>query len=442
MSDFKIYDEIFAAVKDEVRVPLGINKRLLIRDGMTFRLEQAEGEYVHRMSKLSEGLGIEDRGWAPLEKAQSMLFKDERLFQSLRDCDTNRDLLGFTKAGVGAVWNLTEGREATAKEVEGSIVTLRSSVTPVEGDCPVWDRFLWDAFAGDQELIRFVELALATSLSGRVGSRSIYVLRGKGGTGKSLLTGLIQAILGEDKSTGYGDSIDPKVFMGSTGTSDGRSEMTFLRGKRFAAIHEVQDRKLDVGLLKRISGGDPMTARLLYGEVFTYQPQATLWLTTNGSPDLCGDDAMRQRVRVIPMDHIPEKPDLSLDSKLRKEAGQIFHRLLLLAKTAFDEIKVPEAVERATRDLFEEAVPLIGFCDEWIRIEEGSEIDGEHLREMLFMAGVYKRDKPSVRRVLSDVERVLPGAVKRLNNNSKSALKNRLLNVAWKKSPTPESLLS
>ena len=185
-----------------------------------------------------------------------------------------------------------------------------------------------------------------------------------------------------------------------------------------------------------------MTARLLYGEVFTYQPQATLWLTTNGSPDLCGDDAMRQRVRVIPMDQIPENPDLSLDSKLRKEAGQIFHRLLLLAKTAFDEIEVPEAVERATRDLFEEAVPLIGFCDEWIRIEEGSEIDGEHLREMLFMAGVYKRDKPSVRRVLSDVERVLPGAVKRLNNNSKSALKNRLLNVAWKKSPTPESLLS
>ena len=442
MSDFKIYDEIFAAVKDEVRVPLGINKRLLIRDGMTFRLEQAEGEFVHRMSKLSEGLGIEDRGWSPLEKAQSMLFKDERLFQSLRDCDTNRDLLGFTKAGVGAVWNLTEGREATAKEVEGSIVTLRSSVTPVEGDCPVWDRFLWDAFDGDQELIRFVELALATTLSGRVGSRSIYVLRGKGGTGKSLLTGLIQAILGEDKSTGYGDSIDPKVFMGSTGTSEGRSEMTFLRGKRFAAIHEVQDRKLDVGLLKRISGGDPMTARLLYGEVFTYQPQATLWLTTNGSPDLCGDDAMRQRVRVIPMDHIPEKPDLSLDSKLRKEAGQIFHRLLLLAKTAFDEIKVPEAVERATRDLFEEAVPLAGWAEEWIRIEEGSEIDGEHLREMVNMSKVLGPKTPGVKNVLTQIERVLPGSLKRFNNNANSSGKHRLLNVAWKKSPTPESLLS
>ena len=185
-----------------------------------------------------------------------------------------------------------------------------------------------------------------------------------------------------------------------------------------------------------------MTARLLYGECFTYQPQATLWLTTNGSPDLCGDDAMRQRVRVIPMDHIPEKPDLSLDSKLRKEAGQIFHRLLLLAKTAFDEIKVPEAVERATRDLFEEAVPLAGWAEEWIRIEEGSEIDGEHLREMVNMSKVLGPKTPGVKNVLTQIERVLPGSLKRFNNNANSSGKHRLLNVAWKKSPTPESLLS
>ncbi len=48
--------------------------------------------------------------------------------------------------------------------------------------------------------------------------------------------------------------------------------------------------RLDEQVVKQLAGREPISARQLYGEFFTFQPRFTVWIRTNHKPIIKGDD--------------------------------------------------------------------------------------------------------------------------------------------------------
>ena len=60
---------------------------------------------------------------------------------------------------------------------------------------------------------------------------------------------------------------------------------------RFVVLQEPdQKEKLQAGLLKELTGGDTIYARALHKEPIEFQPQFTMFMTTNKLPSLSATD--------------------------------------------------------------------------------------------------------------------------------------------------------
>ena len=61
------------------------------------------------------------------------------------------------------------------------------------------------------------------------------------------------------------------------------------------------DARLAEGLVKQLTGRDPVTARFLYQEPFTFTPAFKIWLATNHKPIIRGtDEGIWRRIKLIP----------------------------------------------------------------------------------------------------------------------------------------------
>ena len=80
--------------------------------------------------------------------------------------------------------------------------------------------------------------------------------------------------------------------------------------------------QLNEARMKALTGGDPITARVLYRDWFTFKPVAKFWLAFNHRPTVTdGSHGFWRRVHMIPFNRQfdPEtEPDLA--DKLRAEA--------------------------------------------------------------------------------------------------------------------------
>ena len=79
------------------------------------------------------------------------------------------------------------------------------------------------------------------------------------------------------------------------------SELARTKGKRFACLQEPsEDEKLNVGLMKELTGGDKIMARSLYKEPIEFKPQTKMILTCNTLPNVPSDDGGTwRRIRVV-----------------------------------------------------------------------------------------------------------------------------------------------
>ena len=80
--------------------------------------------------------------------------------------------------------------------------------------------------------------------------------------------------------------------------------------------------------IKALTGGDPITARFLYSESFTYEPVAKFWLAVNHLPHVRDDShGFWRRVRVLPFKEQfkGEDVDRELPLKLGEELPGILN---------------------------------------------------------------------------------------------------------------------
>jgi putative DNA primase/helicase len=101
-----------------------------------------------------------------------------------------------------------------------------------------------------------------------------------------------------------------------------------------------------------MTGGEPITARLLYQNYFEFAPQFKLWLVANDRPHVrATDPAIWRRIRVIPLNvKIPaNEVDRSLSEKLKAELPGILSWAIRGAlKWQRKGLAEPEAVKAAS----------------------------------------------------------------------------------------------
>ena len=145
------------------------------------------------------------------------------------------------------------------------------------------------------DLNRYMRDHLASCLIGANKNQTFNVYHGSGSNGKSIIADLMSVTLGEYKGT-VPITLVTDVRGKIGGTSD---EVLKLKGVRYAVMQEPSKGvKLNEGIMKELTGGDPIQARGLYSESEIFEPQFNLVVCTNNLFDIeSNDDGTWRRIR-------------------------------------------------------------------------------------------------------------------------------------------------
>ena len=159
-----------------------------------------------------------------------------------------------------------------------------------------WSVVLRRISNGDVELERTLQDVVGYVLSGSSDLRTIPWFYGEGGTGKSTMSELCETVL-----AGGVYPVQPSHL----GRSGDRERLGAALWNCFLAVcSESGNQKLDVEVLKLLSGADTLSARFFYKEPFNFQPTHALLMLSNDAPHLDAyDNALKDRVLVLPFDH-------------------------------------------------------------------------------------------------------------------------------------------
>lgn len=185
----------------------------------------------------------------------------------------------------------------------------------------VWDAFL-SRVLPDTEERQYLQRVIGQAVYGRVREHLFPVLIGTGANGKGTAYGAMTNALGD-----YAQVINPDLLMVRERGGIGGPEMMSLLGARLVIGSETEEgRKLDEATMKRLTGGDELTARRLYSPPVSWQPTHQLVYVTNSLPLVKGNDpAVWRRIRVVPFDVVvpAEERDPALPETLMLHADAV-----------------------------------------------------------------------------------------------------------------------
>jgi putative DNA primase/helicase len=221
------------------------------------------------------------------------------------------------------------------------------------GDCPIFLKFLNDITANDQDLIDFIQRVMGYACSGSTKEHALFFFYGTGANGKGTLLNTITNILKD-----YAVIASTDVFTESRHDRH-PTELAALMGARLVVAQETDEgRKWAESRLKALTGGDPITARFMRQDFFTYMPKFTLIIAGNHKPSIQTiDEAIRRRLHLVPFTvTIPkEKRDPDLAEKLLQESAGIMRWLIDGAVAYCDQgLNPPQSVLEATEHYFED----------------------------------------------------------------------------------------
>ena len=147
-----------------------------------------------------------------------------------------------------------------------------------------------------KELHDYMWEHLASCLIGTNKNQTFNIYYGGGRNGKSKLTELMTKALGSYKATVPITLITQKRnSIGSTS-----SEIVQLMGVRYAVMQEPsKGDRINEGIMKEITGGDPIQGRALFKDTITFTPQFKLVVCTNELfEDMSTDDGTWRRIRI------------------------------------------------------------------------------------------------------------------------------------------------
>ena len=230
-------------------------------------------------------------------------------------------------------------------------ITKITAITP-GGECPKWLAFLATITDNDPDRQSFLQRVAGYNLTGTIREHALFFYYGTGGNGKGVFLNTLTGIMGD-----YAAVASMETFT-SSGTDRHPTDLAMLRGARLVTAQETEEgRKWAESRIKAMTGGDPITARFMRQDFFTFQPSFKLNIAGNHKPGLRNvDEAIRRRFNLFPFDvKIPaalRNPELP--EELKAEWPGIL-KWMIAGCMEWQRIGLapPKAVTDATTEYFE-----------------------------------------------------------------------------------------
>lgn len=278
--------------------------------------------------------------------------------------DENPFLLGVQNGVV----DLLTGQFRKATPADRVTMRVRVAYDPA-ATCPLWLRTLADIFApqglfnaeDSQSMIDFMQRSLGYSITGDCREECCFFAWGSGGNGKGVVMNTLGWLFGD-----YTDDMPYSTLERSERGSGIPNDVAKLAGKRFITCSEVNEFNVNEARLKALTGRDPMTARFLNREFFTFIPVCKIWIATNNKPKIVGqDDGIWRRIHLIPFTQRFEgRANKQLKDQLRLELPGILNWTVEGARAWLgDGLTPPDTVRAATAAYRQESNPITPFVE-------------------------------------------------------------------------------
>lgn len=223
----------------------------------------------------------------------------------------------------------------------------------------------------------FVLKKLSECLNGDIPNTHFLMFIGDGANGKSQLLNLVKLTMGD-----FGEKVEVTLLTRKrNNANEANTEKVKLMNKRFAFLSEPEDgEKINIGLLKELTGSEEIVARNLYEGTVSFVMEAKLFLACNELPEIKGEDtALWRRIRVIdfpsrfvddPKESNEYKIDRTLPSRMREDITwrQTFIKILL--EYYYKDVSEPQEVKVRTNEYREENNDFYNWMSENIEQQE------------------------------------------------------------------------
>lgn len=235
------------------------------------------------------------------------------------------------------------------------MITRITGVTPSAIPTPRWAAFLQEVTGGDIELEAYLQRLIGYALTGSTQEHVLAFFWGNGGNGKGVFLNTIVRALGT-----YAAVAGMDTFTASTNDRH-PADVAALAGARLVTAQETQEgRSWDEAKVKSITGGDPISARFMRQNYFTFLPQFKLLFAGNHRPRISNlDNAMRRRFHLVPFTRTPVKIDPLLTDVLQGELPGVLQWAVEGCRAWLEMgLQPPLAVRDATAQYFADEDPL------------------------------------------------------------------------------------
>lgn len=311
-----------------------------------------------------------------MKEAKALFFDPE--FEN--KLDENYDLIGFNNG----VYDLNKEEFRDGRPDDYISKTTNNDYIPFKKSHPYFEKMnkLFEQILPNPEVRKYFLMTLATCVSGHNKEEKLYIATGSGSNGKSLLFNLVGLALGE-----YYLSCQITIITRKRGGSGQASpELLRLKGARCGCFQETDEgERLNVGMMKEITGNDKFVVRGLYSDPVEVKPQIKFYLACNQLPTVPSiDGGTWRRLRVTNFGskfvERPQKPnehliDASLKDKIKDWAPLFVSYLIHLYVTEYKKIPYlsePDAVKIST---------------------ESYKMENDHFTEYFINRVVYTGDK-------------------------------------------------
>jgi len=245
--------------------------------------------------KMVQGLAVDEgknltAEWAKKCEDETRLLKMMRLARSIPPMPVHADAFD-AKPDLFNVENgtidLSSGTLRSSRRTD--LLTQCAPVTyDADAQCPQWLAFLSQCMRGNDRLVEFLQTWAGYCLTGSTIEHKLVIHYGEGSNGKSTFSDVLATLMGPYSATAAASSF----MISSKGYEDNaRNDLAALRSTRSVGVVETNETDaVNEALLKRVTGGDPITARFLHREFFTFVPGFKVSMSTNTLPNIAGMD--------------------------------------------------------------------------------------------------------------------------------------------------------
>jgi P4 family phage/plasmid primase-like protien len=303
-------------------------------------------------------------------KGAKMYYNDESFMSKL---NSKKHLLPFTN---GVYDLLANTFRTTTKE---DYINLTVNFDYPGNDNPEVYRFI-EQVLPNFGIREYVLKKMSECLNGDIPNTYFLMFVGDtGANGKSQLLNLMKLAMGE-----FGEKVEVTLLTRKrNNANEANSEKIKLLNKRFAFLSEPEDgEKINIGLLKELTGSEEIVARGLYQDSLSFVMEAKLFLACNELPEIKGEDtALWRRIRVIdfpsrfidePLEPGEFKIDRTLPSRMREDLTWRQTFIKMLITYYYKDVKEPPEIKMKTNEYRQENNDFFNWMNENIIYKEGS----------------------------------------------------------------------